>query len=50
MNDTTNGIMLMALGILLAILAIALPTWLVYMFWAAVVIFILYGFYMIRKG
>lgn len=50
MNDTTNGIMLMALGVLLAILALALPTWLWYMFWAAVIIFILYGFYIFRKG
>lgn len=50
MNDKTNGIMLMALGVLLGILYIALPTWLLYMYWAAIIIFILYGFYMFRKG
>jgi hypothetical protein len=47
MNDKTNGLLLMVLGVLLAILYIALPTWLLYMYWAAILIFLLYLFFLI---
>lgn len=51
MNDTMNGLLLMVLGVLLAILYFALPPqWFVYAYWAAIAIFLLYGFYMFRKG
>ncbi|MDP3623248.1 MAG: hypothetical protein Q8R66_04880 [Methanobacteriaceae archaeon] len=50
MKDTLNGLLLMVLGVLLAILYFALPPqWFVYAYWAAILIFVLYGFYMFRK-
>jgi hypothetical protein len=51
MNDTINGLLMMILGVLLAILYFVLPpAWFVYAYWTAIAIFLIYGFYMFRKG
>ena len=49
LSNTLNGIVMMALGIILAILYFALPTFLVYIFWIAIIILILYGVYLFQK-
>ena len=50
MNDKTSGLLLMVLGLLLIILYIALPAWLLYIYSAAIAIFLIYGFYMFQKN
>jgi len=46
MNDSTVGAMMFVLGIVLAILAVAVPGLFQWLFWIVVVILILYGLYM----
>jgi hypothetical protein len=49
MGENTNGLMMMILGVVLAVLYLAIPTFLVYVYWIAVIILILYGLYLFRK-
>ena len=45
MNDKTEGAMMFVLGIVLAILAIAVPGLFYWLFWIVVIILIVYGLY-----
>ena len=51
MNDSTMGAIIFVLGVVLAILAFAVPGLFYWLFWLVVVILIVYGLYMwlIRK-
>ncbi|WP_414468658.1 hypothetical protein [Methanobacterium sp. ACI-7] len=49
MNNKINGIIMVVLGVILAVLYFALPTFLIYTYWLAVIIFIVYGAYMYQK-
>ncbi|HML05001.1 MAG TPA: hypothetical protein VK426_04430 [Methanobacterium sp.] len=49
MDNKINGILMMFVGVILAVLYFALPTFLVYTYWLAVIILILYGFYMFQR-
>ena len=49
MTNQINGILMMALGVILAILYFALPTFLLYTYWLAVIIIVGYGFYTYQK-
>lgn len=49
MNNKINGIVMLALGVLLAIIYFAMPTFLMYTYWLAVVILIIYGIYLYQK-
>lgn len=51
MNDSTVGAMMFVLGVVLAILAVAVPGLFYWLFWIVVVILILFGLYqwLIRK-
>jgi len=40
---------MMALGVILAVIYFALPTFLVYAFWIAIIVLILYGVYLFQK-
>ena len=40
---------MMALGVILAVLYFALPTFLIYIFWLAIIVLILYGAYMFQE-
>jgi hypothetical protein len=45
MNDSTVGAMMFVLGIVLAILALAVPGLFYWLFWIVVIILIVYGLY-----
>ena len=45
MNDSTMGAITFLLGVVLAILAIAVPGLFYWLFWLAVIILIVYGLY-----
>lgn len=51
MNDSTVGAMMFVLGVVLAILALAIPGLFYWLFWIVVIILIIYGLYqwLIRK-
>lgn len=51
MNESTMGAIIFVLGVVLAILAFAVPGLFYWLFWLVVVILIVYGLYMwlIRK-
>lgn len=49
MNNQLNGIVMLVLGVLLAIIYFALPTFLIYTYWVAVLILIVYGIYLYQK-
>lgn len=51
MNDSTIGAMMFVLGVVLAILAVAVPGLFYWLFWIVVIILIVYGLYqwLIRK-
>jgi hypothetical protein len=49
LSNQINGILMMVLGVILAILYFALPTFLVYTYWLAVIIIVGYGFYTYQK-
>lgn len=51
MNDSTMGAIIFVLGVVLAILALAVPGLFYWLFWIVVVILIVYGLYtwLIRK-
>jgi hypothetical protein len=51
MNDSTMGAITFVLGVVLAILAFAVPGLFYWLFWLVVIILIVYGLYMwlIRK-
>lgn len=51
MNDSTVGAMMFVLGVVLAILALAIPGLFYWLFWIIVIILIIYGLYqwLIRK-
>jgi len=49
MDDKISGIIMAVLGVLLAILYFALPTFLIYTYWLAVIILIVYGLYLYQK-
>jgi len=51
MNDSTVGAMMFVLGVVLAILAVAVPGLFYWLFWIIVVILIVFGLYqwLIRK-
>ena len=51
MNDSTVGAMMFVLGVVLAILAVAVPGLFYWLFWIVVIILIVYGLYqwLIRK-
>ncbi|OPX59495.1 MAG: hypothetical protein A4E25_00979 [Methanobacterium sp. PtaB.Bin024] len=49
MNNQLNGIIMIVLGVLLGIIYYALPTFLVYTYWVAVIILIIYGIYLYQK-
>ena len=46
MNEKTTGAMTFVLGVVLAILALAIPWLYIWLFWIVVVILIVYGLYM----
>ncbi|MGB7970110.1 MAG: hypothetical protein WCF28_11135 [Methanobacterium sp.] len=46
MNDSTMGAMTFVLGVVLAILAFAVPGLFYWLFWIVVIILIVYGLYM----
>jgi hypothetical protein len=50
MNNKNAGILMIVVGVLLAILYFAIPTFLVYTYWLAILIFVLYGLYLFQKG
>lgn len=49
MDNKMNGIIMIIVGVLLAIIYLALPTFLIYTYWLAIVIFIIYGIYLYQK-
>ncbi len=49
MSNQINGILMMVLGVILAVLYFALPTFLLYTYWLAVIIIVGYGFYTYQK-
>ena len=49
LSNQINGILLMVLGVILAILYIALPNFIWYTYWLAVIIIVGYGFYTYQK-
>jgi len=49
MNNKLNGIIMLVLGVLLAIIYFAMPTFLMYTYWLAVIILIIYGIYLYQK-
>ncbi|BDZ70621.1 hypothetical protein [Methanobacterium petrolearium] len=49
MNNQMNGIIMIVLGILLGIIYFALPTFLIYAYWIAVLILVVYGIYLYQK-
>lgn len=49
MNNKINGIIMLVLGVLLAIVYFALPKFLIYTYWLAVLILIIYGIYLYQK-
>ncbi len=49
MDNKINGIIMMLLGVILAVLYFALPTLLIYTYWLAVIVLIGYGAYMYQK-
>lgn len=49
MNDKNTGGLLIAFAIVLAILYLAVPTVLIYLYWIAVLIFFVYGVYLFLK-
>ena len=46
MNDSTMGAIIFVLGVVLAILAFAVPGLFYWLFWIVVIILIVYGLYM----
>ena len=50
MDDKIGGILMIIVGIVLAILWFALPTFLVYTYWLAVIIFVGYGAYLFMQS
>lgn len=49
MDNKINGIIMMGLGIILAVIYFALPAFIIYTFWLAVIVLIAYGAYMFQK-
>ena len=49
MDDKWSGILMVILGIILAVLWFALPTFLIYTYWLAVIVLIGYGAYLYMK-
>lgn len=49
MSNQINGILLMVLGVILAVLYFALPAFLMYTYWVAIILIIIYGVYTFRK-
>jgi len=49
MNNKINGIVMLVLGVLLAIIYFALPNFLIYTYWLAVILLIIYGIYLYQK-
>jgi hypothetical protein len=49
LSNQINGILMIVLGVILAILYFALPTFLVYTYWLAVIIILVYGIYTYQK-
>lgn len=49
MNNQINGILMMVLGVILAVIYFALPTFLMYTYWLAVIVIVVYGFYTYQK-
>jgi hypothetical protein len=49
MNNQINGILMMVLGVILAIIYFALPTFLMYTYWLAVIVIVGYGIYTYQK-
>ena len=49
MNDKTSGILMIVLGVILAVIYIALPNFLIFAYWVAVIALIGYGAYMYTK-
>ncbi|BDZ66756.1 hypothetical protein [Methanobacterium ferruginis] len=50
MDDKISGIIMAVLGVLLGILYFALPNLLIYAYWAAVIILVVYGLYLYLKN
>lgn len=49
MNNKTNGILMIILGVILAVIYFALPKFLIYTYWLAVLILLVYGIYLYQK-
>lgn len=49
MNNKINGIVMILFGVVLAVLYFALPTFLIYTYWLAVIVLLGYGAYMYTK-
>ncbi|MCE5214821.1 MAG: hypothetical protein LLF83_08900 [Methanobacterium sp.] len=49
MDNKMNGIIMIIVGILLAVIYFAIPTFLIYTYWLAIIIFLLYGIYLYQK-
>jgi hypothetical protein len=49
MDDKWSGILMVILGIILAVLWFALPTFLIYTYWLAVIVLIGYGAYLYMR-
>jgi hypothetical protein len=49
LSNQINGILMIVLGVILAILYFALPTFLVYTYWLAVIVILVYGIYTYQK-
>lgn len=49
MSNQINGILLMVLGVILAVLYFALPAFLMYTYWVAIILIIIYGVYTFQK-
>jgi hypothetical protein len=49
MNEKNTGILMIAVAILLAVVDLALPNLLFYLFWIMVVILLVYGVYLFRS-
>ncbi|SCG85831.1 Region of a membrane-bound protein predicted to be embedded in the membrane [Methanobacterium congolense] len=49
MNEKNTGILMIVVAILLAILYLALPNFILYLYWIMVVILLVYGVYLFRS-
>jgi len=49
MNEKNTGILMIVVAILLAILYLALPNFILYLYWIMVVVLLVYGVYLFRS-